>query len=108
MVFREEKAASFIKNLASEFIKERAQKDILMTVSNVSVSPDLKKATILVSIFPEKKQAEEVEIIKKINPGKFREFAKDKIRMKFLPFFEFKIDKGEKKRRRIEELLKES
>lgn len=106
MTFRKEKVSSFLKNIASSFIQKEivSQPGVLISITKVELSNDLKQAKIFVSVFPESKEKEMMRILKN-NQGRLKEFAKDKIKMKFLPHFEIEIDKGEKSRQRIEEII---
>lgn len=107
MAFRQEKVCSLLQNIAASFISREfiGMPGILISVTKVEASNDLKKAKIFVSIFPEEKEKEIFKLLKRKLSG-LREYAKSRAKMKFLPFFEIEIDQGEKKRQKIEELLR--
>jgi len=75
----------------------------MITPIGANISKDLKNATIYVTIFPENKEEESLEFLKR-KRSDFREFFKNQIKIKTIPYFDFEIDTGEKNRQRIEEL----
>lgn len=107
MSFRREKVCSLLQNTATSFISREfaAAPSILVSVTKVEVSSDLKKAKIFVSIYPIEKEKEALEALKN-RLSDLRNYVKSQIKMKFLPFFEIDIDRGEKSRQRIEEILR--
>lgn len=107
MSFRREKVCSLLQDMAASFISREfiAVPSILISVTGVKISSDLKKAKILVSIYPIEKEKEVLEVLKS-RLSDLRNYVKSQIKMKFLPFFEIDIDEGEKSRQRVEELLK--
>ncbi len=106
MAFRQEKGSSLLKSIASSFIQKEivSEPGVLISITGVELSNDLKEAKIFVSVFPESKEEKIIRILKN-NQRRLKEFSKDKIKMKFLPHFEIEIDKGEKSRQRIDEIL---
>lgn len=106
MSIRQEKVKELIKELAAQFLQNESNYTSLITVTNADVSPDLKRATIFVTIYPENNEESALNFLKRKRKD-FKEFAKSKARMKSIPFFDFEIDKGEKNRQLIDELSKE-
>ena len=106
MTLRQEKVKELIKELAAQFLQTESNYTSLITVTNADVSPDLKRATIFVTVYPEDSEESAINFLKRKRKG-FKEFVKSKAKMKALPFFDFEIDKGEKNRQRIEDLLNE-
>jgi ribosome-binding factor A len=92
MSVREEKITGVIKQTAAEFISKEADRSSMITVTNAKISKDLKRATIFLSIYPEKSEESALNFIKR-KRGDFKKFAKDKIQIKRIPFFDFEIDK---------------
>jgi ribosome-binding factor A len=104
MTRREEKIISILKKLFSDFfLKVDLDKNII-TPTRVRLSKDLKSAKIFISVFPEGKESAALAVLKK-HIKEFREYVGQKIKIRQLPWFEFEIDKGEKNRQRIEEIL---
>lgn len=101
---RQEKVDSLLKSLTAAFLtKETA--GVIITITRLETSKDLKLTKIFISIFPENKEVETLKFLKS-KTGELRKFIGSQIKMKFLPVFDFEIDKGEKARKRVEELLK--
>ncbi|PIP87189.1 hypothetical protein COW81_01555 [Candidatus Campbellbacteria bacterium CG22_combo_CG10-13_8_21_14_all_36_13] len=104
---RQDKVNELLRQLVSEFISKESNRLSLITVTHVDVSRDLKKATIYVSIYPEDSEEQGIDFLKR-NLGNLRDYVKPKLNMKNIPFFDCKIDIGEKNRQVIEDLSHES
>jgi len=92
--------------LAAGFLKITGDTSSLVTVTDASISKDLENATFFVTVFPDKEEARTLaELQKKRNDA--RVFFMQHTKMKSVPHVTFAIDKGEKARQRIEELLNE-
>ncbi|HEY4525857.1 MAG TPA: ribosome-binding factor A [Candidatus Paceibacterota bacterium] len=103
---RNEKVAQSIKKLAAEFLGREGNRTSLITVTGASASPDLKRATIFITVLPTEKEAEVLGFVKR-RLGDLREFLKEKLPIKTIPFLAVAIDLGEKNRQKIDELLRE-
>jgi ribosome-binding factor A len=101
---REEKIISFLKHLLSEYLLNLNFKDKIISITNLEISKDLKFAKIYISVYPEKEEEEILKTIKK-EKNEIKKYISSHAKMKFLPELDFFVDKGEKNRRRIEELL---
>lgn len=77
----------------------------LISVSEVTVAPDLKNATAYVSIIPQNHLGSGMEAIKKFAGHIQREISK-KLTMKITPRLEFILDERDIKYSRIDEALK--
>lgn len=106
MTERQEKVKELIKQLAANFIETESNKTSLITVTNAEVSPDLRQATIFVTVFPEDKEDFALDFLKRNRAG-MRHFIKKRMATAVIPFFEIEIDRGEKNRQLIEKLLRE-
>ena len=102
---RKEKIASLLKKIISEFILRLGLKNIFITITHLEITKDLKNCKIFVSIYPAKNES---QTFSKLNSEmkNLVKCVKEKTEFKFLPHFEFKIDEGEKKQQRIEEILR--
>lgn len=100
---RKEKINEIIAHTAAEFIQSESNGNSMITVTNVGVSDDFQKATVFVTVFPEDQEIKAMEFLKR-NLHEFRDFMKSNTRIQHLPWFDFEIDGGEKKRQRIEEI----
>ncbi len=107
MTERNEKVANSIKELAAQFLNRENNRTSLLTVTGCMTSPDLKRATILITVFPDTKETEVLSFVKR-NLKELREFLKKNMTIKIIPFLEVAIDQGEKNRQKIDELLRNS
>lgn len=103
---RNEKIAQLVKELSATFLGKENNKTSLITVTSCNASPDLKKATIYITVLPESKEAAALGFVKR-QRGDLREFLKSQMHSKVIPFIDIEIDKGEKNRQKIDELLRE-
>ncbi|MBP9839957.1 MAG: ribosome-binding factor A [Candidatus Pacebacteria bacterium] len=103
---RKDKVANLIKKLSAEFLERENNRTSLITVTSANCSPDLKKATIFITVLPNDKEKTALEFIKR-KRGDLRGFIKKNINIKNIPFLDVELDQGEKNRQRIDELLRE-
>ena len=105
MTQRNEKMANFIKEQAALFLAREDNKTSLITVTSATVSPDLKRATIYITVLPDSKEKLALEFVKR-KRRELREFLKKNMTTKIIPFIDITIDLGEKNRQKIDELLR--
>ncbi|OGI85934.1 hypothetical protein A3A01_00840 [Candidatus Nomurabacteria bacterium RIFCSPLOWO2_01_FULL_39_17] len=106
MTNRNEKVTNFIKELGAQFLGRENNRTSLITVTRAIVSPDLKRATLFITVLPDDKEHDALEFAKR-KRGEFREFLKKNMQIKVIPFVDIAIDLGEKNRQKIDELLRE-
>jgi ribosome-binding factor A len=105
MSVRHEKICGMLAELTAKFLQAETDHSALITVTNCIITPDLKQATLFIGVFPEDKEANFLEFIKK--EGKdLRHFLSQKLRMRVVPRLTFQIDRGEAARTRIDQLLR--
>lgn len=104
-IWRGEKIAEKIKELSATYIEKISGKTSLITVTRVILSRDKKKAKIMISVLPVEKENAAYGFIKR-NLGEIRTYVIKNLKINPLPYLDVEIDKGEKNRQRIEELLK--
>ncbi|HBB49359.1 TPA: hypothetical protein DEQ22_01830 [Candidatus Nomurabacteria bacterium] len=102
---RNEKVANQIKELAAQFLERENDRTSLITVTTASCSPDLKRATIFITVLPDSKERAALGFVKR-QLKELREFLKKNIPIKIIPFLDAEIDLGEKNRQKIDELLR--
>jgi len=107
MTQRNEKVANLIKELSAQFLGRENNKTSLITITSCTVSPDLKSATIFMTVLPDSKENSALGFAKRKRRD-LREFLKENIQIKTIPFIDIQIDKGEKNRKKIDELLRNS
>lgn len=76
----------------------------LLTVTNVELTPDGKRATIFFTVFPAEYEKTALEFAKR-KRSEFKEFLKDNSKLGRIPLLDFEIDTGEKNRQKIDNLL---
>jgi ribosome-binding factor A len=102
--FRKEKIEDRIKELSAIFIEKGSNMSSLITVKNIDLSENLKNATILISVIPTEKEMVALSYVKR-NLGELRKELIKKLKINPVPFLNVQIDKGEKNRQKIDELL---
>lgn len=100
------RAASRIKELAADFLERTSNHLSLITVTDIDLSPDGKTADIMISVLPESKANAAVDFANR-NRDDFKNYLKDRVRLRVIPRVRFLIDMGERNRQRIEELSAE-
>jgi ribosome-binding factor A len=101
---RQDKVANLLRELASTFIQGESNKTSLITITACTVSKDLKKATLFFTVLPDDKERVALEFLKR-KRSEFRDYLKGKLETHTIPFVDFEIDKGEKNRQLIDQLL---
>lgn len=102
--FRSEKITNHIKELAAIFIEKEAGPTSMITVTRVLLSPDNKRAKIMISVLPREKENAAYGFIRR-NLGDLRKYVSKGLKINPIPFLEVAIDEGEKNRQKIDELL---
>lgn len=105
MSFRNEKIANMIKELGAEFLERESNKTSLVTVTSANCSPDLKRATLYITVLPDDKEKAVLDFAKR-KRSELRTFLKKNLNIKTIPFVDIEIDRGEKHRQKIDELLR--
>jgi len=106
MAQRNEKVANFIKERAALFFGRTQNNTSLITVTRANCSPDLKRATVFITVLPITKEEEALDFCRR-QLSELREFLKENMETKVVPFLDIEIDLGEKNRQKIDELLRE-
>lgn len=104
MSLRIDKVNSLLRNIVSSFVGREFKDGIIITVTRVETSSDLRKAKIFVSVFPDNKSDDTLKLLQK-KSWDLKKYAQPLLKMKFLPEFDFEIDYGEKNRQRLEEIV---
>lgn len=102
---RIEKVNELLKHEISQLLlKEVDFNNILVTVTTVDTSKDLRQTKIKLSVMPLEKSEDVLKIIKR-NIFQLQHELNKKLHMKPLPRIRFEIDQVEIKAQRIEEIL---
>jgi len=102
--YRNEKIVNHIKELAAIFIEREAGPTSMITVTRVLMTPDNKKARIMITVLPREKEQAAFGFIRR-NLGDLRKYITKGLKINPIPFLEVAIDEGEKNRQKIDELL---
>jgi ribosome-binding factor A len=103
-----------LNSLLKEVISEVLRRDIhhvehiaanLVTITSVSITPDLAHAKVFVSILGPQQTKDIVLKALQTSSGIIGSFASKKVRMRQFPKLEFIIDDGLEKQMRVQELL---
>lgn len=93
-----------LKSLVANFIQQEANTDPLITVTNVDVSPDQRRAIIFITTIPDNREPDALVFLKR-NASEMRNYIKNHGRLKRIPHLEFMIDAGERHRQHMDELI---
>ncbi|MFA6553885.1 MAG: hypothetical protein WCS89_00035 [Candidatus Paceibacterota bacterium] len=102
---KNEKVQEMLRELAADFFSRESNRLSLITVTNVQLMSRGGRAVILMTVLPESMETEAVEFAHR-RLSDFRDYVKEKSRIARIPFFEVKIDSGEKNRQKIDEIEK--
>ena len=73
-------------------------------MTNVLIGKEAREATVLFTVLPESKQEAALEFARR-QLTDFREYMNEKVKTGRMPYFHFDIDRGEKHRQRIDEII---
>ncbi len=104
MLKRQAQFAETIAHTAGEFFAREAGRESLITVTRAEVAPDLKNATIFISVLPEAAEAKALAFAKRERSALLN-YIKGKSGIYRVPTLDVVIDYGEKNRRQVEEAL---
>jgi ribosome-binding factor A len=93
--------------MAARFLLLEGNNSSLLTITNVVLTKDGKRATIFFTVFPESYEKTALEFAKR-KRSEFKQFVRDNSRLGMIPQLDFAIDAGEKNRQKIDNLLNES
>jgi ribosome-binding factor A len=103
---RHDRVRSLLTELIASFIQEEASPNPLITVTNVTTSPDYRKVTAFITTIPDGGE-EHALIFLKRKAKYLRTHIKKKSNLKIIPHIDFQIDYGERHRQHIDEIAKE-
>ena len=86
------KVANLIKELSATFLGKENNHTSLITVTSCKTSPDLKRATIFITVLPDKKEHNALDFAKR-KRKELREFIKKNMNIKVIPFWKTKLKK---------------
>ena len=102
--FKDEKLKDQIHKWAAEFLQRESTGQSHITVTDVRIGNEAREATILFTVLPESKEEVALEFARR-QLGDFRIFMGEKVKTGRMPYFHFDLDRGEKHRQRIDEII---
>ena len=102
---KDEKSREIVRALAADFVQRESNQTSMITVTDVEMGDQGRNATIYFTVLPQDKEAVVTEFLirKRVE---FQQYARDHSRLGRLPLFDFALDRGEKHRQRIDELIR--
>ncbi|HEU0085434.1 MAG TPA: ribosome-binding factor A [Candidatus Paceibacterota bacterium] len=102
---RKDNMQSLVKEVTARFLGEEGNGTSLITVTNCLISEDMKRGTVFITVLPEDKENAAIGFAKR-KRREIREVLKKSLNTKIVPFIDIEIDRGEKNRQKIDELLR--
>lgn len=103
---RQQKVAKEVMKVVAIYITEHSNRRSLITITRADISPDLKNATMFVTVLPEDQEAVAVEFLNR-HRNDVREKVKKTLPLKRIPYLNFEVDYGEKNRQQVDSLLRQ-
>ncbi len=105
---RQEKLASFYREIISLFLEREINLEGgIFAITGVEVADDTKYLKIYFSVWPDIKEKDVLKSLKDLKK-ELRLHLADKVKTKFVPELKFVLDESEKKRLKIESILKKA
>lgn len=102
---KHDKVRSVLTEVIANFIREEANHNPLITVTNLVISTDYKHIKVLFTTIPDTGE-ENALIFLKRKGGELRDYIKKHARLKYIPHIDFEIDYGERHRQHIDDLTR--
>jgi ribosome-binding factor A len=103
---RHVRLAGILKELIATYIRNEANSNPMITLTNLDLSADMRKVIVFVTTIPDGREEDAVIFLKR-NATDIRNYLKKNARIKNIPHLEFMVDAGEKHRQHMDELVKE-
>ncbi len=98
---RHQRVESLLRELVAGFIANEANSNPLITITQVSVSPDYRSATVFFTTIPEDREQDALIFMKRFG-GDIRKHVMKGSDLKIVPEFRFSIDGGERARQYLD------
>lgn len=103
---RHERVVSLLRELVAGYISQEANTDPMITITNVTTSPDYRKVTVYITTIPDGREEDAIVWMKRHGKDMRRHVMK-KSNLKIIPHLEFAVDAGEKHRQHTDEVFRE-
>jgi ribosome-binding factor A len=98
---RHQRVESLLRELVAEYVSVEANSTPLITITQVSVSPDYRQATVYFTTIPEDREQDALIFMQRAG-GDLRGHVMKKSDLKFIPNFTFSVDGGERARQYLD------
>jgi ribosome-binding factor A len=103
---KHEKVRSVLTEVIAAFIREEANHNPLITVTNLVIASDYRHVKVLFTTIPDTGEAASLIFLKR-KGSELREYIKKNARLKYIPHIDFEIDYGERHRQHIDDLVQD-
>jgi len=101
---RSDRMKSLLMEMIAKFIREEANTNPLITVSNLIISPNNREVKVLITTIPNSGEADALIFLKR-KGSDLRNYIKKNGRFQYIPHVDFQIDYGERHRQHIDEVV---
>jgi ribosome-binding factor A len=95
---KHERVKSLLTEVVARFIREEANSDPMITITNMVVAKDYKKVKILFTTLPDGKEGDALIFLMR-KSGELRSYIKKNARLKYIPHIDFEENRRTKNRR---------
>lgn len=96
-----------IRKYAADYITRNASRLSLITITGIETSSDGKRAILYISVLPEKAELIALDFLRR-RQDEVRQHILKHAKIRQMPWLRFGLDKGEKNRQIVEELLQDA
>lgn len=101
---RSDRMKSLLTEMIAKFIREEANSNPLITVSNLVISPNNRDVKVLFTTIPDGGEANALIFLKRKGTD-LRNYIKKHGRFQYIPHIDFEIDYGERHRQHMDEVV---
>ena len=103
---KKDRMKSILIELISSFIREEANPNPLITVTNLVISKGSRDVTVLITTIPDERQDDALIFLRRKGTD-LRNYIKKNSRLRYIPNFSFEVDYGERHRQNIDMIVKD-
>lgn len=100
---RHDRVKSLLMELVASFIRLEANPNPLITVTNLTISPDYRYVTVYITTIPDGGEQDALIFLKR-KASDMRGHIKKHAHLKIIPHLTFEVDYGERHRQHIDEI----
>lgn len=103
---RQDQMKNIVREACAGYLATVSNGTSLITITDTNISPDMKQATIFISVYPREGEVSALNFVKR-QRAEMRDYVKERMSSRVVPFLDVKIDEGEKHRQKIDDLLRQ-